>query len=184
VLRTAADPEQRQIAAELLGYAPNKRDVVPDLVEAVRDPDEGVRNNATRALWAIAVLGQRKPELGIRIDATPFITMLNSLVWSDRNKAAAVLSALTAGRATPVLARLRRQALPALVEMARWKSAGHAQAPFILLGRLAGLEEAAIGRAWTSGEREAVIARALESARPPARGTRPLRTGSDRRPKP
>ena len=88
--------------------------------------------------------------------------MLNSIVWSDHNKAAATLMALTASRPPRVLDRLRQQAVPALVEMARWKSPGHAWPAFLVLGRIAGLDEAAIGQAWTHGEREPVIARVLK----------------------
>jgi len=161
VLRNAADAEQRQIAAWVIGYAPHKREVVDDLLYAVKDPDEGVRNDATRSLMAIAALAQRQPGLGIRINAAPFIAMLNSVVWSDRNKAAAVLMALTTDRTARVLNSLRKRALPSLVEMARWKSPGHAQAAFILLGRIAGMEEPAIWDAWTRGAREPVIARVL-----------------------
>jgi hypothetical protein len=170
VLRTAANAEQRQIAAWIIGYAPHKRDVVGDLLYAVQDPDEGVRNDATRSLMAIAVLAQGHPEQGIRINAAPFIAMLNSVVWTDRNKAAAVLLSLTAGRPARVLDPLRKYALPALVEMARWKSPGHAQAAFILLGRVAGLSESAISEAWTRGDRESVIGRALARAGRGGRG--------------
>jgi hypothetical protein len=120
-----------------------------------------VRNDATRSLMAIAVLAQRHPEERISINAAPFIAMLNSVVWTDRNKAAAVLLSLTAGRPARVLGALRQRALPALIEMARWKSPGHAQAAFLVLGRVAGMEETAIGEAWTRGDREPVIARAL-----------------------
>jgi len=42
-------------------------------MDAVRDPDLIVRNNATRSLSAIAVLANRKPEPGIRIHPTRFI---------------------------------------------------------------------------------------------------------------
>jgi hypothetical protein len=40
-------------------------------------------------------------------------------------------------------------------------SPGYAQAAFLLLGRLAGLEDSAIWDAWTRGDRELVIARAI-----------------------
>jgi hypothetical protein len=162
VLRNAADAEQRRMAACIIGYAPHKREVVDDLLYAVRDADEGVRNNATRALNAIAALAQRQPEQRIRIEPTPFIAMLNSIVWSDRNKAAAVLMSLTGNRPARVLDPLRERALPSLVEMARWKSPGHALPAYLLLGRIAALEENAIWQAWTRGEREQVIDRALK----------------------
>jgi hypothetical protein len=165
VLHHSGKAEQRQIAACLIGYAANKRAVVADLLSVVSDPDEGVRNNAARALMAIATLAERQPRLGIHIDPAPLIAMLNSIVWTDRNKAAAVLMPLTSSRSTQVLVPLRQRALPALVEMARWKSPGHAQAPFFVVGRIAGLDDKAIWQAWVSGEREPVIARALQSAR-------------------
>jgi hypothetical protein len=170
VLRSSRESEQRQIAAWVIGYAPKKGDVLPDLVRAVRDPDEGVRNNATRAVAAIAALAERKPELGLRIDPAPFITMLDSITWSDRNKAAMVLWALTSGRAPRVLDAVRGRAVPPLAEMARWKSEGHALPAFLILGRLAGLEEATIWEAWTRGERERVIERAVQppSLKPPS----------------
>ena len=56
-----------------------------------------------------------------------------------------------------LLQRLRAQALPALVEMARWKSDGHAGAAFFLLGRIGGLSEDEIRAAWERRDREAVI---------------------------
>jgi hypothetical protein len=163
VLHTAADSEQRQIAAWIIGYAPDKRAVVIDLLDAVRDPDEGVRNDAARSVMAIAVLSQRRPEQRIHIAAAPFIGMLRSLVWEDRNKAAAVLLWLTARRSAPVITALRAQALSSLIEMARWKHPGHAQAAFILLGRVAGMSEAEIGAAWSRGDRDGVIVRALSA---------------------
>src|SRR5687768_16080389 len=61
VLRTSADADHRALAAEILGYAANKQSVVDDLVYAMRDVSVGVRNNATRALALIAVLGQKQP---------------------------------------------------------------------------------------------------------------------------
>jgi hypothetical protein len=159
VLRRSRESEQRQIAAWVIGYAPTKREVLPDLMRAVRDPDEGVRNNATRAVAAIAALAERKPQMGLRIDPAPFIAMLNSITWSDRNKAVMVLMALTSGRAPRVLDAVRRRAVPSLVEMARWKSDAHALPAFVILGRLTGMEEPTIWESWTRGERERIIAR-------------------------
>ena len=52
VLRTAADEEQRAVAAAVLGYAPRKRDIVNDLQFAVQDPDEAVRANARKLYQA------------------------------------------------------------------------------------------------------------------------------------
>jgi hypothetical protein len=91
VLRESGDASQRAAAACVIGYAPTKRLVVDDLQSAMRDPDESVRASAMRSLAAIAVLGALDKELGIRVEPTWFIQMLNSLVWSDRTRAAAAL---------------------------------------------------------------------------------------------
>ncbi len=164
VLRNSADPEHRAIAAWVLGYAASKREVVDDLLDATRDADSNVRNNAMRSLGAIAEFGALRPSLGIRIRPDRFIDMLDSIDWSDRNKATMVVVALSANRDTAVLSRLRRSALPALVEMARWKSDGHAFGAFMLLGRLVGLSDQQIYESWSKGERETVIARAAAGA--------------------
>jgi len=165
VLRNAAAGRQRAIAAHLLGYAPVKRRVADDLQYAMQDSDDGVRNNAMRALIAFAELAKRDPERGLRVSPTWFIEMLNSIIWTDRNKSAAALSGLTEDRDPKVLAQLRERALPSLVEMARWKSLGHALPAFLIVGRLAGLPEAEIQSAWSKGDREAVIAKALKDKR-------------------
>ena len=162
VLSRSADVEQRAIAAWVIGYAPKKAVVVDDLEHAMRDPDDVVRNNAMRALWAIASFSRRRFEPGIRISPAPLIGLLNSMVWSDRNKAMAVLEALTQDRDTRVLRELRLSALSSLAEMARWKSQGHAFAAYVLLGRVGGLSEREIADSWSRGERESAIARILE----------------------
>lgn len=164
VLRNSANVEQREIAAYVIAYASNKRLVIDDLLYATHDADNAVRNNATRALGAIAQLAEQKPELGIKIPAAPFINMLNSLVWTDRNKAVMVLTALTKRRDAPVLQQLREQALPSLAEMARWKSAGHALGAYIILGRVAGLSENQIGATWTTNMKDSVIANVIKAS--------------------
>ena len=163
VLRHASDAEQRHIATWVIAYAADKRTVVDDLLYAVQDTDPVVRNNATRALGTIARFAQNKPELGIRISPTPFIAMLNSIEWTDRNKALSVLSALTRNRDAAVIEQLRKEALPSLVEMARWKSMGHAAWAYILLCRVDGLTDEEIAETLRNGEKEAVIARIAES---------------------
>lgn len=160
VLRGSMFPDQRAIAAYVIGYAPRARGVVDDLQYAMQDADEGVRANAMRALAAIAALARSDPELGLRVEPTWFVEMLNSIVWSDRYRAAAVLVQLTEDRRPGVLQHIRERALDSLIEMARWKTLEHALPAFLLLGRLAGLAEPEIHAAWRRGERESVIARA------------------------
>ena len=161
VLGNSSDAAHRALAAQVLGYATDKQAVVQDLVRGMADPSEEVRNNAMRTLlvFAEAVPSVNRPVP--RIPFEPFIALLNSPVWSDRNKASGALMALSAGRDPELLARLRKQALVPLVEMARWKSAGHALAPFIILGRIAGSPDDAIFAAWDRGDREAIINAAL-----------------------
>jgi hypothetical protein len=164
VLRNSADAHQRALAAQVLGYAADKRDVVADLLYGTTDPDDDVRNNCTRALWLIAKLAQRKPELGIQVPASAFINLLNSLVWTDRNKASYALLETTFNRDPAVLKELHDRALPSLVEMARWKALSDAQPAIFLLGRIGGMSEDDIQAAIDRGDREAVITAGTKSA--------------------
>jgi hypothetical protein len=157
VLRNSANARQRALAAQILGYAADKRDVVADLIYGTTDPDDEVRNNSTRALWIIAKFSQRKPDLQIQVPATVFIDLLNSLVWTDRNKSSNALMETTFNHDPAVLAEIRAKALPSLVEMARWKAIAHAQASLFLLGRIGGMSEDDIQAAIDRGDREAVI---------------------------
>src|SRR5262249_24445663 len=136
VLRHSADAEQRALAAQVVAYAANKQAVVKDLVEAMRDPAEEVRNNAMRALAVMAGSARQTAKQQIRIPARPFSEMLNSIEWTDRNKSSFALLRLTDKRDPAVLAELCQKALPSLIEMAHWKSSSHANAPFFLLGRV------------------------------------------------
>jgi hypothetical protein len=160
VMRNAGDDEQRAIATFLIGYAPKKDQVVEDLQFALRDADPGVRANAARAVVALAVYARLNPDSGIKLEPTWFIEMVNSLSWSDRERALKALQILTDNRDASMLEQLRNRALPALVEMSRWKTLEHALPAFILTGRVAGLSEQQIQEAWTRGDRESVIAAA------------------------
>ncbi len=157
VLRNSDDEEQRAIAATIIGYAPDKRQVVDDLENAMQDPDEDVRSNAVRALNAIAVLAHLEPQRKIQVSPTWFVEMLNSIVLSDRTRAANALVTLTEQNAA-ALGQIRERALDSVVEMAQWKNLRYALPSFILVGRLAGMNEAEIQKAWSSGGRQQVIA--------------------------
>jgi hypothetical protein len=157
VLRDASDAPQRALAAQVLAYASDKRGVVQDLVRAIGDPDEEVRNNAMRALALIALLGEQRPELRLRVPTEPFVAMLNSPVWTDRNKASLALMALTESRDARRLETIRAGALPALVEIARWQSPGHAMAGIFVLGRVAGMSDEEIFKAARRGDVEQVV---------------------------
>jgi hypothetical protein len=159
VLRNAGDDAQRAMAATLIGYAPDKTTVVSDLEYAMQDPDESVRANAMRALGAIAVLAARDPDLGIRISATWFVEMLNSIVLNDRFKAATALVTLTEKDGKAVLEQIRERAAASVLQMAQWKNLRYALPAYILLGRMAGLAERAIEESWNRGERDTVVMR-------------------------
>ena len=165
VSRNSADDEQRAIATFLIGYAPKKDQVVQDLQFALRDADPGVRANAARAIVALAVYERLHVDSGIKLEPTWFIEMLNSLSWSDRERSLKALQILTDGRDPAMLAQMRNRALPALVEMSRWKTLEHALPAFVLTGRIAGLSEQQIQDAWTRGDRESVIAAAMGSGK-------------------
>jgi len=164
VLRNASDEDQRAVAAYIIGYAPNKRDVINDLQYALKDADAGVRANATRSLIAIEGLAKHDPNQGIKISPTWFIEMLNSLSWSDRNRAVMALLVLTDQPDPSILEQIRDRALQSLIDMARWKTLAHALPPYLLLGRIANLPEDQVQAAWTKGDREWVITRATASA--------------------
>ncbi len=168
VLRNSSDEDQRAIAAYIIGYAPAKLDVINDLQYALKDADAGVRTNATRSLVAIAVLGKLDPKQGIKISPTWFIEMLNSLSWSDRNRAVGALQILI-DASSPVVAlqicdQIRERGLQSVIEMARWKTLDHALPPYLLLGRVLGLPDDQVKDAWTKGDREWLITQATALA--------------------
>lgn len=148
----------------MLGYGRKSAREIGALLRASHDPDGVVRNNALRAMW---VLAMARPQTASEIPAESFIAMLNSGVWEDRNKAGLLLAALSRSRQPQLLERLRTQALPSLIEMARWQHSGHAEPYRVLLGRIAGIDEARIQQLIGSGRTNQIVAAAEnESAVP------------------
>lgn len=160
VLHRSANREHRAIAAQVLAYARANQALVDDLVQATRDPYSTVRNNVVRALAILASFGREHPDRGIAVPPEPLVDLLNSLVWTDRNKSSMALMQISENRDPALLAVLKTRALPSLVEMARWKVPGHALAPFFILARIAGVPDNEIFPAWESGRREEIIQRA------------------------
>ncbi|HEX5654600.1 MAG TPA: hypothetical protein VFX58_16095 [Chitinophagaceae bacterium] len=158
VLRSSVNAEQRSIAAYVLAYASDKNLVIPDLLYAVQDGHEHVRNNATRALALIAAYAAHNPAKKLqKIPAAPFISLINSLTWTDRNKGAAVLLALTETRDKAILQKIKQTALTPIIDMAQWKSKGHAIMGYLLLGRLAGASDKKIYTSFDSESKNAVL---------------------------
>jgi hypothetical protein len=164
VLHNSSDGQQRAFAAQVLGYVKDKQAIVPDLMAAMRDPEPDVRNNSTRALLILAEFSPKAPAQKIKISPRPFIELLNSCIWSDRNKSSGALAQLTEKRDPALLSEIRNQALPSLLEMANWKYLGHARFSLMILGRICGLTDAAIQKDLDQGNRARVIAAAQEVA--------------------
>jgi hypothetical protein len=162
VLRESSDDAQRALAAQVLGYVPTKQAVVNDLIDAMADASATVRNNAMRALAVFARIVPAAGRSAVRVPYGPFIQLLLSMVWTDRNKASLALAELSERRDPDLLAQLRRQALTPLIEMARWKSPGHAMPALFILGRLGKQPDVAIQAAVDRGDREGIIKAALE----------------------
>jgi hypothetical protein len=154
VLSSSSDGEHRATAALMLGYGRHTDQQVDALVHAGLDPDDSVRNNAVRAL---EVLATAKPAVAQRIPLDGFMRLMRSGAWSDHNKASMVLVALTTTRDPRVLAQLRDEALDPLLEMARWRNIGHAEAALTVLGRMAGIEEDALQKMIDAGQTAAIL---------------------------
>lgn len=157
VLRDSSDEADRATAVYVLAYTPEKRTIVDDLQFALRDADPGVRANATRGLKALAVYARLHPESNVKVEPTWFIEMLNSLSWADRNQAVQMLLILTDNNNPSALGQIRERALGSLVEMAQWKALTHALPAFLLLGRVAGMNDLEVHQAWERGDRKSVI---------------------------
>ncbi|MCU1232735.1 MAG: hypothetical protein JWP63_702 [Candidatus Solibacter sp.] len=164
VLRNGPEPEERAVAAAVAGFTPKKSDVINDLQFALQDPEPAVRANAVRALKAIAVLSQKHPELNLKLEPTWMVAMLNSLSLSDRTQAAETLVTLTERPNPAALDLIRERALPALVDMARWKTLRYALPSFLLLGRTAGVPDQELEQQWRAGDRETTIKKATSPA--------------------
>jgi hypothetical protein len=155
----AADPDQRAVAAYMAGYGPDKAAAADALQLALRDPEPAVRRNAARALKAIAYFALTQPDSGVRVQPTWFVEMLNSTTLGDRLEAVRVLQMYLERGDVAAAAQIRERALPALLEMARWRHLAHALPAYLLLGLLAGVPEEELERAWEAGEREPMLAR-------------------------
>ena len=85
-------------------------------------------------------------------------------------QAALALVTLTEQRNAATLDLIRERALPALVDMARWKTLGYALPAFLLVGRTAGVPEEELREQWQQGDRETAIEKATAPAPKVRRG--------------
>jgi hypothetical protein len=161
VLHSGSEAEQRAVAAAVIGYAPPTQDVIDDLQYALDDPETAVRVNAIRSLKALAVFASKQPKAGLKIAPVWLIELLHSVELSDRMESAKALLILTDRGGQAAIDLIHERALPDLAEMARWPTLRYALPPFLLLGRVAGLPDAAAQQAWEKGDRESMIRKAL-----------------------
>ena len=154
VLRDSSDKDERQMASDLLGYSRQSQAQIAALVQATRDPDSGVRNEATRAL---GVLVKAKPALARMIPQERVIAMLYSGTWTDRNKALWLLHPMTASRDPALLAEIKAQGLEPLIEMAEWSENGHAAGARFVLGRIGGIPEQKLGYIVLTGPVDEIV---------------------------
>lgn len=162
VLRSSAFSHQRATAIQIIAYNDDKGKVIPELLYATRDEDEHVRTNAVRALSAISYYMTLQPGKG-KVPFQAFARMLNSVVWSDRNRGLEMVMQLSESRNTELFQQLRASSLRSLKEMALWKSERHAVPAFVILARMAGWPDETI-RSATSGGNFAEEAKNLVSA--------------------
>jgi len=132
VLAVSSDPMQRRVAAHCLGLVAHTREQVKALAEAGNDQDAAVRNDAVRAL---GVMASDNAEAAKYIPAQDMIELLSSGTWTDRNKGSFVLCGMIKSRDSELIMALRRQAIPALKEIAGW-DAGHAEPALEILGAI------------------------------------------------
>ena len=134
------------MAIDAIGYGLHSADQIEALTHSALDADPSVRNLAVRAPW---VLASSQVELQAPIPFATFVDLLASDVREDRTKSIVLLAALTEDLDSCVLTAILERSLAPLVECARWYWSGHAYPARVILGRIAGLDEASVSaRAW------------------------------------
>jgi hypothetical protein len=159
VLRSSSSVKDRRIASDALGYARQSREQVKALIYATRDPDDEVRNNATRAL---CILVRANPSLAVAIPSNAFVDMLNSGIWTDRNKGPSLLMEMTVNRRPDLLDKIGSGAIDSLIEMADWRDTSHAYFARVILGRVAGIPEDRLRQLAWNGPATSIIAAAAQ----------------------
>jgi hypothetical protein len=157
VLKNARDPEARAIAAYIIGYAPDKTAVIGDVQLAMQDPDGAVRANAARTIRGFAFYSFANPNANLKVQATWFVELTNSIELGDRLEAAKGLLLFTEKRDEHILSNIRDRAMPSLLEMAHWQYLAHALPAFLVVGRVSGLSDEELEKAWSDGDRDKTL---------------------------
>jgi hypothetical protein len=116
VAKESNDKQQRAVATYAIGYLDPSKTQINALVAAAGDPNGPVRNNAVRSLGCIA--GSSKT-LAAMIPSEPFLQLINSGVWTDRNKGGFVIKSLCANDPS-LYEKLNKSCLQSLCEMSCW----------------------------------------------------------------
>ncbi|RZM30379.1 MAG: HEAT repeat domain-containing protein [Pedobacter sp.] len=149
VLLGSTYEKQREAAAFLLGYCPDRARSIKVFAKALNDPSPVVRNNVLRSMAAVLYFKQREVNARVRwSQIRKIVAMVKSNVWSDRDKAVFALTVLTENRDRKVLDQIRSAVQDELKEMAGWNSRAHALLGCIVLGRIQGLSEQQIFESW------------------------------------
>ncbi len=161
-LAQAKAASDREAAAHLAGYCEQSPAQIKALADAMLDPEEGVRNNAVRAL---AVLVNAHSKFTSDIPTAPLIAMLHSGKWTDLNKASFLLAALAPTASNDLKKELCDQAVEPLIEIASWHT-GHADAGVTILSAITGLAEDDIRAAIGADELNVIRKAAARQAHP------------------
>ncbi|RKH33851.1 HEAT repeat domain-containing protein [Corallococcus sicarius] len=153
VLREDKDDAKRMTAVILLSYVRSREELVRYLVPSVRDPFEGVRNEALRLLGA----AQEKPPK-VLIPLEPVLEALAFPLSSDRNKAAWALVRIVETEGAARRARILERSGDMLLEMAGMRQAIDREPARKVLTLLAGRdlgEDVGPWREWVARTRAA-----------------------------
>ena len=142
MLLSDKDAGDRSAAAFLLAHLPRTKAVVKALLPGLLDPDPSVRNNVMRVFAFMADQGSTRP-----IPAEPFLPFLASTSLTDRNKAVAIVAALSAEKRHQAL--LLDRAACDLVRLLEMKQPNQSEFAHTALVRLRGADlGAANSSAW------------------------------------
>jgi hypothetical protein len=129
VAQTSSDATHRAVAVDGLGYATVTAQQVRALARASFDAE---------------------------VSAQPFVDLLSSGTFTDRNKGSFLLVTLTKSRDPQLLNMLRSEALTPLEQISEWPT-GHAFGARLILGRIAGIDEETLVQLAAQNSPEAIL---------------------------
>ncbi|MFZ4077082.1 MAG: HEAT repeat domain-containing protein, partial [Legionellaceae bacterium] len=130
-LTSDLDPNRRALAALLVGHLNDPHEIVRVLLPYIHDADVNVRNNALRVIGETITRGKLTD-----IDASPFITLLDSPDVTDRNKSLLVL--LSVMDSKEVQQRLRAEGVERLMKLLALKQPNNHDPAYLLLKKISG----------------------------------------------